>query len=172
MRALILSAAVAMLTTAAAVAQQPAQPMAGHMMGQGMMPMMGMMNPAQHVEGRLAFLKTELKITDAQAPQWDAYAEAMRANAKRMGELMDEAMSSGMMGHGMMMDQGMAMQGQSAPRMSLPDRMNWAEQHMTAHMEMLKAIKGPTIQLYSVLSDEQKRMADQLLGPMGMMGSM
>jgi hypothetical protein len=33
------------------------------MMGQGGMPMM-----AKHIEGRLAFLKTELKITDAQLP--------------------------------------------------------------------------------------------------------
>lgn len=198
MRALILAAAVAMLTSTAAVAQQSTQPTMGQgmmpmtgmmpMMGQGMpmmgmMPMMGqgmmgMMNPSQHVEGRLAFLKTELKITDAQAPQWNAYAEAVRANAKRMAELMNEMMSSGMMmgGPGMMgqgmMGQGMMMQGQSGTVMSLPDRMNRAEQHMAGHMEMLEAIKEPTTQLYSVLSDEQKRIADQILSPMGMMGMM
>jgi hypothetical protein len=38
----------------------------------GGMPMMGMMrmmgSMADHVEGRIAFLKTELKITDAQQP--------------------------------------------------------------------------------------------------------
>ena len=48
---------------------------------------------AGHVEGRLAFLKTELKITDAQLPLWNAVADAIRANAKGMGE-----MSGGMMG--------------------------------------------------------------------------
>jgi LTXXQ motif family protein len=197
MRALILAAAVAVLTSTAAVAQQSTQPIMGqqmpgammnqgwgpmmgqgwmgHMMGQGMMPMMGMMDPSQHVEGRLAFLKTELKITEAQAAQWNAYAEAVRANAKRMGELMNEMMSSGMMGPGMMMgqgmmgNQGMMMHGQPGTIMRLPDRLNRAERHVAAHMEMLQTIKEPTIQLYGVLSDEQKQVADQLLGPMGMM---
>ena len=56
--------------------------------------------------------------------------------------------------------------------MSLPDRLDWAEQHMAAHMEMLQAIKGPTEELYAVLSAEQKRIADQIMGPMGMMGMM
>jgi LTXXQ motif family protein len=59
--------------------------------GMGSMPMMAAM--AGHVEGRLALLKTELKITDAQLPLWNAVADAIRANAKSMGE-----MSGGMMG--------------------------------------------------------------------------
>ena len=50
----------------------------------GGMPMMAAM--AGHVEGRLAFLKTELKITDAQLPLWNAVAEAIRANAKGDGD--------------------------------------------------------------------------------------
>jgi hypothetical protein len=199
MRALILATVVAAMTSTAAIAQQsPQQPMMGGqmpgammqyggmghmmmgqgMMGQGMMdqggmPMMGM-NPSQHIEGRLAFLKTELKITEAQAAPWNAYADAVRANAKRMGELMDQMMSGNMAMQGqpgMMMQgqSGMMMQGQSGMMMSLPDRLNRAEQHMAAHMEMLAAIKGPTMQLYGALSEEQKRLADQLIGPMGMM---
>jgi len=194
MRALLIATAIAaLLTTTAAIAQQSTQPMMGQqvpMMNQGMMNyggmnygmmghgMMPMMDPSQHIEGRLAFLKTELKITDAQAPQWTAYADALRANAKRMSELMTEMMSSGMMNYGtmsygtMMWNQGTMMQGQRGPGMSLPDRLDWAEQHMAAHMEMLQAIKGPTEELYAVLSAEQKRVADQIMGPMGMMGMM
>jgi hypothetical protein len=181
MRASILAVAVAVLTSTAAVAQQSTPrmmyqgwgPMMGQgwmglMMGHGMMPMTGMMNPFRHVEGRLAFLKTELEITEAQAPQWNAYAEATRANAKRMDELMKEMASGGMM----MGNQGMMMPGQPGKMMSLPDRLDWAERHMAAHMQMLDAIKEPTMQLYAVFSDEQKRIADQLLGPMGMMGMM
>ena len=49
------------------------------MMGQGGMPMM-----TKHIEGRLAFLKTELKITDAQLPLWNAFAQAMRDDASTM----------------------------------------------------------------------------------------
>lgn len=63
----------------------------------------------------------------------------------------------------------MMMQGRPGSAVSLPDRLDWTEQHMAAHMEMLAAIKGPTMQLYGVLSEDQKRLADQLIGPMGMM---
>lgn len=169
------SIAAAALTATAALAQQspqtaPGQPMRGPMMNQGtmgrdmmmdrgMMPMMGMMNPAEHIEGRLAFLKTELKITDTQMPQWDAFADALRSSAKRMGDVMAA-------GHGTMMEM---MSGQAATP-SLPSRLERAEAHMSAHLEMLRAMKGPTTQLYAVLSDDQKRMADRLIhGPMGMM---
>jgi hypothetical protein len=200
MRKLLFAAvAASALLCSAAVAQQAPQntmgqgwwgPMMGHnwtdhMMGDGrwspmtsqgwMGPMM--MDPSQHVEGRLAFLKTELKITGAQTQQWNAYADALRANAKRMGEFMNEMMSTGEMGPGMMMGQGQAMmgnenmtaQGQRPNAMSLPDRYDRAEQHMAAHMDMLETMKGPAIQLYGVLSEDQKHTADQLLGPMGMM---
>jgi hypothetical protein len=33
-------------------------------------------------EGRLAFLKAELKVTSQQLPLWDKYAEAMRTNTR------------------------------------------------------------------------------------------
>ena len=70
--------------------QQDGQPGMMGNMGQ-MMPMMrqmmmgqqgGMGMPFEHVEGRIAFLKAELKITDAQAPQWNAFADTLRSNAK------------------------------------------------------------------------------------------
>ncbi len=58
------------------------------MMGQGMGQMAATM--ARHVEGRIAFRKTELKITDAQQAhqqaQWNAVADAMRANAETVAE--------------------------------------------------------------------------------------
>ncbi|TIW86878.1 MAG: hypothetical protein E5V52_05325, partial [Mesorhizobium sp.] len=50
------------------------------MMAGGDTPMGQMMSP-DHVEGRIAFLSTELKLTKAQRPLWDAVAEALRANA-------------------------------------------------------------------------------------------
>ncbi len=49
----------------------------------GGMGRLGMMSAeASHVEGRIAFLKTELRITDAQLPLWNAVADALRDNAK------------------------------------------------------------------------------------------
>src|SRR5689334_19396747 len=63
------------------------------MMRNGMMPMgAGGMGPGgqpfRHIEGQLAFYKTELRITDAQLPQWNAFADVIRTNAKRLQESM------------------------------------------------------------------------------------
>jgi len=119
------------------------------MMGRDGMGMMGAI--ARHVEGRLAFLKTELKITDAQLPLWNAVADAMRANAKTMGD-----MAGGMMG--------------SSQAATLPDKLATREKIMTAHLEALRKFKAAADPLYAALSDEQKKTADELLiGPMGMM---
>ena len=38
--------------------------------------------PSERVEARLAYQKTALKITDAQAAQWDAYANVVRKHAQ------------------------------------------------------------------------------------------
>ena len=119
------------------------------MMGRDGMSMMGAM--ARHVEGRLAFLKTELKITDAQLPLWNAVADAMRANAKTMGDI-----AGGMMG--------------SSQTATLPDKLALREKMMTAHLEALRKFKAAVDPLYAALGDEQKKTADELLiGPMGMM---
>ena len=50
--------------------------------------------PARHVEGRLTFLKTELKVTDAQTLQWNAFADVVRANAKSATEMQQAMMTS------------------------------------------------------------------------------
>jgi hypothetical protein len=168
------------LASATAVAQTMPnlQMHQGPMMGGGMMSMMGMMDPGQHIEGRLAFLRTELKITEAQTAPWNAYAEALRTNAKRMSEFMSTMMGGGMMGggmmgQGMMRGPAMTMPGPTGSAMTLPDHFARAEKHQAAHAEMLRTMKAPTLQLYAALADDQKRMADVLLrGPMGMMGMM
>ena len=48
-----------------------------------------------HIEGRIAFLKAELKITDVQMPQWNAFADTLRANAQRMREMRTTMMQGG-----------------------------------------------------------------------------
>jgi len=126
------------------------------MRGGGPMGMRGMMGMADHAEGRIAFLKTELKITDAQMPQWNAFAEALRANARRMSGMHETMMQGGMMNQG------------NAP-MSAPDRLDRMERAMTAMLEGLKEMKAALTPLYAVLTEEQKKVADQLIhGPMGM----
>lgn len=128
-------------------------PMMGMMMGQeGMGGMRMMAAMAEHVEGRLAFLKTELKITDAQLPLWSAFAQAARENAKAMQGMMQ----GGMMGAS-----------QSA---TLPTKLALRETMIAAHLEALRKLKTAVDPLYAALSDEQKKTADALvLSPMGMM---
>ena len=135
----------------------------GRMMSPGSgMPMMGgpgrmgMMGMADHVEGRIAFLKAELKITEAQMPQWNAFSDALRENARRMGGMPAMMMQGGMMG-------------QDGASVNAPDRLDRMEKMMTAMLESIKATKVAFAPLYAVLTDEQKKVADQLIhGPMGM----
>ncbi len=145
--------------TATAQGQQDGQAQQGMMMGGSQMPMAGMMSQggmmdmADHIEGRLAFLKTELKITDAQLPQWNAFADAMRACSTQMKD---------------MMKQGSAMKQDATPP-SLPQRLDLYERHMTTHLEMLRKMKAALLPLYASLSEPQRRSADELFhSPMGM----
>ena len=138
------------------------------MMGNGM-PMMGMMQmmgnsgggmggmaTIDRIEGRIAFLKTELKITDEQSAAWNAFAETLRTNAKRLGELRASMM----------------LQAGAAPK-TLADRLEWQEKWLTARAEDTKAIRTAYTDLAAKLTDDQKTTADQILSPhMGMMTMM
>ena len=84
-------------------------------------------------------------------PLWNAVGDAIRANAKSMGE-----MSGGMM--------------RSSQTDALPDNLAMREKMITAHLDALHHFKAAIEPLYAALSDEQKKTADALLmGPMGMM---
>ena len=120
-------------------------PMMRMMMGQGGMPLM-----AKHIEGRLAFLKTELKITDTQLPLWNAFAQAMRDDSTVQA-----------MPHPMM---------EMNKATTLPDKIAARETMLTARLEALRKLKAAADPLYAALTVDQKKTADDImLGPMGMM---
>jgi hypothetical protein len=131
------------------------------MMGSGMSPsMMGMSGAAEamcaamasHIEGRLAYIKAELKVTDAQEALWNAYAAAARDNAKTMIARCSTVM------------------GKHDSQVSLPDRLDQNEQLMAAQLDAMRVMDKALKPLYAALSDGQKKTADQLFwGPMGMM---
>jgi hypothetical protein len=180
MKAISMSAAVALVIATAlmgtATAQnQPAQQGGtnpGAMMGPGMMgPGMmgydggaGMMHwgasgsamcsaMAGHIDGRLAYVKAELKITDAQESLWNSYAAAARDSANTMVARCMTMMSR-----------------HSGSTVSLPDRLDQNEQLMAAQLDALRATNKALKPLYAALSESQKQTADQLFwGPMGMM---
>jgi hypothetical protein len=126
------------------------------MMGNGMMGgMMGgqagsAMAPFAHTEGRIAFLKAELAITDAQAPQRNAFADALRGASRAMRESMTDMV-------------------QADKPSNAAERMDVMVKMMTARLDSLKTIASAEMALYAVLTDAQKKTADELLsGPLGM----
>lgn len=104
------------------------------------------------IEGRLAFTKTELKITEAQTPAWNAFAEAIRTAAKHHNERMKSVFS-----------------GEQRAK-TLPERVEAQEQFMSIRLEEIKLVKASLQGLYAVLSDEQKKEADEMVIPMVGMG--
>ena len=159
----------------------PGQPATGEMpmmnMMSGMMsnmPMMEMMRTMRmmgpgtagmatidRIEGRIAFLKTELKITGAQTSAWNAFADTLRTNAKKLGEVRTS-----------MMPQAGAGQ-QQAPTMI--ERFDLHERWMLARLEGTRTMKSALSKLYESLSDDQKKSGNELLAPhmgMGMMAMM
>lgn len=109
--------------------------------------------PLPHVEGRLAFLKAELKITAAQEPQWTKFADAVRAMAKNA----DEAARARTKGGGM-----------RTP--TTQDIIGRSEKALTTRLEAVRVVGSAFEPLYASFSDEQKKAADELLvGPMGIM---
>ena len=156
------------LGAGAALAQQGQQqmPRMGYGMGQGMMGQMGMgqgnmgmMGPGMQgmmgagmmmdfgpmMEGRLAYVKAELGITDAQSAAWDGYVTAVKARASNM-----QGMHTAMM---------QAMQAGTAL-----ERLDERTKAMESMVESLKALRPATETLYGALSDDQKKKADLLLG--------
>jgi hypothetical protein len=130
----------------------------------GMMQMMGMMGRGMdgmatidRIEGRIAFLRAELKITDAQADAWNGFADALRANAKRLAEVRASMMPK---------------PGEGQPASTLPARLEQQEQWLAARLDGTRAMKSAFGQLNEVLSDDQKKTANDLLTPHMGMGAM
>ena len=46
--------------------------------------------PSERIEARLAYIRTALKITDAQQAQWNAFAETLRNQARSADQRMQE----------------------------------------------------------------------------------
>lgn len=129
----------------------------------GMMHMMGMMGrgmggmaTVDRVEGRIAFLRVELKITDAQADSWNGFADALRANARKLAEVRAS----------------MTPKPGEAAVSTLAARLEQQEQWLAARLEGTRAMKSAYIKLNELLSDDQKKTANELLAPHLGMGAM
>jgi protein CpxP len=120
-----------------------AGPMRGHMM-------QGRFMPGRHIEGRIAFLRAELKITPAQSAQFDKVAAVMRDNAKETAQLFEQARAA----------RGAGTTPDAVTRMN--QRVKFAEARVSGMKKFVEAFTP----LYQSLSDEQKKSADELLSHM------
>lgn len=129
----------------AAVAQGYNDPpaMSPGMAGQGQM-RCGM---DEYVDGELAFLKTELKITEAQTPQWNVFAQAFSAGREKRASLCRDAME----------------QAKERKSASLLDTISMAEEQLTQRLDSLRSMKAALQPLYASLDKEQKKTADQIM---------
>ncbi len=106
--------------------------------------------PTERVEARLAYEKTALKITDAQQPQWNAYANFARKYAQDR-EQRFKSMRSDKQEH---------------PKHQRPNAIERLERAQTflaegvTQLNDLVAVEKP---LYAALSPEQQKVADVVL---------
>ena len=103
------------------------------------------------VEGRLAYAKTLLGITDGEAAAWKAYEDVSRANVQTIRtaqRAMMEAERSG----------------------SAIDRMHAQTDMMQARLDAMKALQPATEALYKALTPEQRERADVVLLLLGSSG--
>jgi protein CpxP len=110
--------------------------------------------PSERAEARLAYLKTALKITDAQQAQWNAFADVQRKHAREADQRMQERRAR--------MEQGAR-----PARPSAVERMEFRQKMLATQSQRLGELIEAGKPLYAALSPEQQKIADQLLAPRG-----
>jgi protein CpxP len=100
-----------------------------------------------HIEGRIAFLKTELKITPAQEAQWDKVAQAMRQNETERRQGFERVRGE-----------------RTAPPNAL-QRLEGEARFAALRAQQADRFLATFRPLYDGMSDTQKKSADELLAP-------
>ena len=112
----------------------------------------------KRIDGCLAFLKTELKITDAQSAAWDGVATTVKETTEAHNGMMRSMMSDMMSGEFL--------------KKPLPERLTIQQTHLESRLEQVKGLQEAIGKLYAVLDDEQKKVANEIALPMMGMGMM
>jgi hypothetical protein len=100
----------------------------------------------ERLEGRIAFLKAELQITDKQVPDWNQLADALRSSRQHLLEarkllVMDDKVTGS-------------------------ERLEHYERHLSERLEAIKSARAAFGRLYASLNDGQKQTADAILLPL------
>ncbi|MGG5822915.1 Spy/CpxP family protein refolding chaperone [Falsiroseomonas sp. HW251] len=121
----------------------PGQRMAGT--GAGPTRMDFALHPFRRIEGQLAYYRTEMHITEAQASQWNVFADVVRAQAERLRQAVVQAMQP------------------AAQPATAPQQIERRIALLSAQLDAMRAVAAAVGPLYAVLSEEQRRTADELM---------
>jgi periplasmic protein CpxP/Spy len=94
----------------------------------------------QHVEDRITYLHQQLKITQQQEPQWNAFADVMRSNGDTMSKLFEERRAN--------------------KNISALDDMKQYAEITQANADGTKKLLDAFQPLYDSMSADQKKLAD------------
>lgn len=97
----------------------------------------------QRVESHIKQLHAQLRITPAEQPQWERFAQVMRANARDM-------------------DQAFMQRAQQYPTMNAVQNMQSYEQIAQAHVEHLQKLVPAFDALYNAMPVQQQKLTDQV----------
>ena len=100
----------------------------------------------ERIEGRIAFLKAELQISDKQATDWNGVADALRSSRQHLLEARKMLATD--------------------DRLGSADRLEHYERHLSERLEALKAARLAFTRLYASLNESQKQTADSILLPL------
>jgi hypothetical protein len=106
----------------------------------------GTADVTDRIEGRIAFLKAELEITDKQMADWNVLADALRSSRQHLVEARKYLVPD--------------------DKANSPDRMERYERHLTERLEAVKSARTSFARLYPTLSESQKQTADTILVPL------
>lgn len=101
-------------------------------------------NPKAAIEGHLAALKVELKITPAQENAWQAFATKARLQADAMTARHEQRKAQ-----------------PQATSLSAPDQLAKRTERMKQHVAGMEARTAAVKELYGALTPEQKTIADK-----------
>ncbi len=109
-------------------------------------------SPAQRVEARLAYIHTALKITDAQQPQWNAFANEVRQEAAQRAEKVKAWREK-------------ASQRTADQRPSAIERLDREQKMLADAAATINARLAVEKPLYDALDPQQRKIADVVLAP-------
>jgi protein CpxP len=100
-------------------------------------------NAEERVENRIKELHTQLRITAAEEPQWNQFAEVMRENAREM-------------------DQTLIQRAQQFSTMNAVQNLQSYAQLAEAHAQRVQKLVPAFENLYNAMPEQQKQVADQV----------